>query len=82
MLTQKMINQDFKAWNKRIETAKRKLSELPDGWMPTYKERKKCKDLGQKYQADIKHIYGLYRIAIDGIKMHGFEIPEGGGALH
>ena len=75
MLTQTRINEDFSDWNKRLALAEKKLSELPDGWLPEYKQRKKCKGLERKYQAEIKHVNGLFKIAIDGLKIHGFKVP-------
>ena len=76
MLNDEIINRDFENWTERIETAKRKLLELPTGYLPTYKERKKCKDLERKYIADVRHVEGLFKIAIDGIGIHGFKMPD------
>ena len=75
MLTQEMIEHDFEQWNKRIETAKKKLLLLPTGWLPDYKQRKRNKDLQRKYETELIHVRGLFRIAVDGLKMNGFKVP-------
>ena len=79
MLTQEIINRDFETWADRLQTAKTKLSKLPTGWLPTYRERKKCKDLQRKYESEIKHVNGLFRIAAEGTSIHGFKVPVIGG---
>ena len=61
-LTNADIREDIREFKQRIQTAREKLAELPEGYLP-YTEHKKREKQRRDLQAEIEHVQKLIRYA-------------------
>ena len=61
--TDKRVKKDFKNWQGRLDAASKKLQKLPDGWAPSYKDRKKQDQTRRQASAEIDHVKKLISYA-------------------